>query len=255
MNLEGLQEALEVGADAVVLVNPSNPSGLVMTREEVRAVLELAGEKGAYVISDETYEHFTFYGREHTSPAALSSDTPVISIFSMSKSFGMGGWRVGYMHFPREIEEDLLKAQDTVSICAPNPSQRLAEMVLREHSPHYPRSMVPKLEMSLEVFTRSLDGEGVRWVGGEGAFYLLVRCPPRVSGWEMAKALARRWGILTVPGEPFGAGGYLRVSFGNLPPERSKVASERLGEALRELYSESGALPRGLHDNILREKV
>ncbi|RLF73463.1 MAG: hypothetical protein DRN55_03435 [Thermoplasmata archaeon] len=236
LNLEGVEEALDKGAEAVVLVNPSNPTGLTFTRQEVKALLELTEQRGAYLLSDETYEHFTFSGRKHTSPAALSGGNGVVSIFSMSKSFGMGGWRVGYLHYPQGIEGDLLKAQDTVGICSPNPSQRLAEILLREHSPHYPRSMVPKLERSLEGFTRALDRVGVRWVGGEGAFYLLVKCPPGVTGWEAAKELARRWGVLTVPGEPFGAGGYLRVSFGNLPPERSAAAADRLGEALEELY-------------------
>lgn len=244
LNLEGLQDTL-AGGDAVVLVNPSNPSGLTFTKKEIEALLELAEERGACVISDETYEHFTFSGRKHISTASLAGGASVISIFSMSKSFGMGGWRVGYLHYPREMEEDLLKAQDTVGICAPNPSQRLSEILLREHSPHYPRSMAAKLENSLKAFTGALDSAGVEWVGGEGAFYLLVRCPAGVSGWEAARWLARRWGVLTVPGEPFGVEGYIRISFGNIPPGRSGIAAERLGEALCEMYADPGAIARG----------
>ena len=137
------------------------------------------------------------------------------------------------MHYPEELRGGLLKAQDTIGICAPTPSQHLGTILLNFYSPSYPNSHKAALLASMKLFKDVLEDLSVEHTGGEGALYLFFRSPTGGSGWEASRLLARKWGILTVPGEPFGAGGWVRLSFGNITGEAAERAAERLREALK----------------------
>lgn len=100
---------------AVVLVNPGNPSGAVAEASLVRDLEQLCVAKGIYLISDEAYEDFVYDGAEHTTP---TDENHVINIFTMSKSFSLAGWRVGYVVYPPELESAMLKVGQHNSSCS-----------------------------------------------------------------------------------------------------------------------------------------
>ena len=105
---------------AVTVVSPSNPSGAVCGRATGAALLEACAEAGAWLIADEAYEHFVHEGPPHSSLASLPGAAGlVISLHTMSKSYGLAGWRVGSICYPSRLHEALLKVQDTIS---PNPN-------------------------------------------------------------------------------------------------------------------------------------
>ena len=108
---------------AVTVVSPSNPSGAVCGRATGAALLEACAEAGAWLIADEAYEHFVHEGPPHSSLASLPGAAGlVISLHTMSKSYGLAGWRVGSICYPSRLHEALLKVQDTIS---PNPNTKL----------------------------------------------------------------------------------------------------------------------------------
>lgn len=112
----------------VVMCTVGNPSGVVVRERIVAAVEELCRIGGAWLVSDETYEYFTYGKATHHSPNATEG---VINIYSFSKAYGMPGWRVGYMAYPKSIQSELEKVQDTIITMPTILSQRVALMALK----------------------------------------------------------------------------------------------------------------------------
>ena len=118
----------------VVIVNPCNPAGFLMTQSEVERAQALTAAAGSWLVLDNTYEHFTYKpGDSHFCMAAPN----VVNIFSFSKAYGMMGWRVGYIALPDDSQapglgREMLKVQDTIPICPTQVSQVLALEAVRE---------------------------------------------------------------------------------------------------------------------------
>ena len=114
-----LKSAITPKTKAIVTVSPSNPTGVVYSREALTAVNELCKSNDIYHISDEAYEYF-LYGQSHFSPASLPDTAQhTISLFSLSKAYGMAGWRTAYMVIPKHLETAVKKIQDTNLVCPP----------------------------------------------------------------------------------------------------------------------------------------
>ena len=107
----------------LTLVNPGNPTGVMIPQATVEAASALCAAHGIWLVMDNTYEHFAYDGRP---PHACVEGDHVINVFSFSKAFGMMGWRVGYLAFPPALVGELFKAQDTIVICPTVVSQRAA---------------------------------------------------------------------------------------------------------------------------------
>jgi aspartate/methionine/tyrosine aminotransferase len=112
----------------VTVVTPGNPSGVVIPQQRLQELIKVCSEYAVWLISDETYEYFTYDGAVHASP---NNNEGVINIFSLSKSYGLAGWRVGYLAYPPSLHQVMLKVQDTIVTNCPIISQKIALAALR----------------------------------------------------------------------------------------------------------------------------
>lgn len=223
---------------AVVTVSPNNPTGAVYSRAVLTEINELCERHGIFHISDEAYEYFTFDGAEHFSPGSLGGDAHTISIYSLSKAYGFAGWRVGFLVAPESLFGDLVKIQDSNSICASALSQLVAVELLRIGRAYCDE----RTEEIRTVRARTLEALGtlsdrVTVPEARGAFYFLVRVARDrpLSSTELAERLVREHRVGVIPGETFGMteGCYLRISYGALSLDTAVEGVGRLVDGLR----------------------
>ena len=125
--MPAIERAITPRTRAVVTVSPNNPTGAVYPESTLRAVNTLCRDRGIFHIHDEAYEYFTYGGAGHFSPGSLPEAAGhTISLFSLSKAYGMASWRIGYMVIPEVLAEAVNKIQDTILICPPAVSQHAA---------------------------------------------------------------------------------------------------------------------------------
>ena len=215
---------------AVVLCNPSNPTGAPLDpREGVRIVDEL-GRRGIFVLSDETYLHFV-YDAAHWSAASVPGwRSHVVVVGTFSKSFGMMGWRVGFMLADAEICAEAVKVQDAMLICAPVISQMAAEAAVRE-AWEYPRSFHGDLLRRREALIDGLRTvPALEWTPAGGAFFGFVRVRGCGDSVTLARTLLERVHVVTIPGAAFGRSGegHLRLSYGSASVDDIREATNRL---------------------------
>jgi aspartate/methionine/tyrosine aminotransferase len=215
------------GARALVLVNPGNPTGAVLSRGELEALAEMTEREGCALIIDETYERFNFEG-SGWHPWQSGKAEHVLTLGSFSKSFGISGWRLGYLFGPANLMEEALKVQDSVVICPPTPAQILLEHCLK--SGEFTDSMASGVRLRLESCRAAMrSAVGLEWRECGGGFFTLAACPG-MNGYRAAEVLLEKYRIGTIPGGAFGdAGeGHVRVSFGCLPDGMVSEAMETL---------------------------
>ena len=227
----------------LVMTSPSNPSGAVFSASELEGIVALCKRHGTWLVVDQVYYEFLYDGSRHVFPSGYDR---IVHIFSLSKSFGMPGWRVGYVVFPSVLTADFRKIQDTNPTHAPIISQKLALECLRvdeeeeEKSGGSGRGCVEAQVRGLDSVREALwDVLGpLGTVRTQGAFYFLVPVPEGVSEQEAVHLLATKHNVLLMLGSPFGAPQHLRLSYGGLPPANALAAVERLRQGfvdIREL--------------------
>jgi len=221
---------------AIVTVSPNNPTGAVYREADLRAVNAICRDRGLYHISDEVYEYFLYGGARHFSPGSIEgAEAWTISLFSLSKAYGMAGWRVGYMAAPEALWGSLLKIQDTIVISATNPTQLAAAAAM-----HVGRaSLTRHLARLARVRDRARDvlGDVADVPHADGAFYYLIRARTSLDSMAAAERLIRNHRVAVVPGAAFGVteGCALRISFGALEEDTAHEGLERLAAGLRAL--------------------
>lgn len=219
---------------ALVLCTPANPTGAVIDGEELTRLVRETASRGIVLICDETYRHFVAASRAGaTCSSAAERDIRadnVVVIGTFSKSFGMTGWRVGYLLAHRDACEPALKVQDAMIICAPVVSQIAAEAAVRE-SWNYAHAFEGELRARRQILADGIRMiPALHWTPTAGAFFAFVR----VDGCNASEALAAdildRAHVVTIPGAAFGRSGegFLRLSYG-------AAARDELAEACRRL--------------------
>jgi aspartate aminotransferase len=203
---------------AILVNSPGNPTGTVEAAERLRAVLELAERHDLWVISDECYDELMFEGR-HVSTATVGSPDRVISVYTLSKSYAMTGWRVGYVVAPAAFSRQLALHQEPVVSCASTVSQHAALAALEG-----PQDCVSAMAMAYrdrrDSAIAELDALGVEYVRPQGAFFLMVDVSAAGSdSWEVGRQLLETERVAVVPGAAFGPGGegYVRISLAAAP--------------------------------------
>ena len=243
---ERLAAAITPRTRAIVTISPSNPSGLVTPPEVLAAINALCHRHGLLHVSDEAYADFIHGAVPHQGPGRLpGSGGHTVSLFSLSKAYGMAGWRVGYAAVPRQLMGALAKVQDTVLICPPQVSQWAALAAL-EAGPAWCRPHIAALgqrrrQLFEAVAAARAGGQAVELLGPpDGAFYGLLRFPCGLGGEPLMRNLVLGHGVAALPGDSFGLppdGGQalLRLSYGMLDAGALAEALERLFGALAAL--------------------
>ena len=224
-------------ARAIVLVSPSNPTGAVYSKDTINEIGKLCAKNGVYLITDETYEHFTYDDAKFVSALSLDKEIEhTISLFSFSKSYGMSGYRIGYAVFPASIYREMLKVQDTVTICAPSALQFAAEAAMRLGAA-YPKQFIPRIERVRKIFVERLTGlDFVEMPVTKGSYYFLLRLRTKKSDWNIAKRLIEEYGVITIPGGVFGTMyPALRVAYANVDESMAEKGISRLEKGLQEM--------------------
>ena len=216
---------------AVVVCTPSNPTGAVVERDEMmRIVRELAARR-VVVLADETYARFV-YGGEFWSVASLPEwRENVILTSTFSKSFGMTGWRVGYLLADKRVTEQAIKIQDAMVICAPVVSQIAVEAAIR-HAWDYPLSFHEELIARRQVLVDGLRSiPRLHWTPTGGAFFAFVRVNGCADSERLSRDILEREHVVTIPGASFGQGGegFIRLSYGASGQDELREALGRLG--------------------------
>ncbi|MFZ5939647.1 MAG: pyridoxal phosphate-dependent aminotransferase [Bacteroidota bacterium] len=242
---EQLSAAITPKTKALLLCSPSNPTGSVYTREELRALADvIAAHENVFVIADEIYEHINFIGG-HESIAQFSDiHDRVIVINGVSKAYAMTGWRIGYMAGPQWLAKACVKLQGQVTSGATTIAQRAALTALTGDQSCLAGMNEAFLRRRDLVLDRLNRVEGIRCNVPGGAFYVF----PDVSAWfgkkfgerkianssDLAMYLLEEGHIATVPGSAFGAEGCIRISYAN-SDENLMKAMDRLRDALAAL--------------------
>ncbi len=228
---ESINESISSKTKALVLNYPSNPTGCVMNRNQVRALVEVASDNDIIVIADESYEEIIYDGIKHTC-AAEFNDEKVIILSSFSKTYCMTGFRVGYAVGPPNLISPIYLVHQMNTACASTPSQIAARLALQ--SPQTIRDPMMKelkerRKETINAFT-SVEGIELNYTP-LGAFYIY----PNVSGTGMNGAqfsefLLKNCQIVVVPGDEFGAAtpNHVRVSYGFLNQLGIKEAGLRM---------------------------
>jgi aspartate/methionine/tyrosine aminotransferase len=230
LDFDLLEKAVTDRTRAVVLVSPGNPTGAVVSQEQTEQLCRLCGEKGLYLLSDETYDLLTFPPAFHRSPASLDSNDKILVMGSFSKTFGLAGWRVGYLCGSPSLIEETIKVQDTLVVCAPVPSQLAALGALDEVDQYVARAVRELTDRKNALISVLTENPMLDPVEPQGGTSLMARIVDSTDSFVFSKKLVEEAGVVTVPGSAFGplAEGYVRFSFGNQPVARIREAGERL---------------------------
>lgn len=220
---------------AIVLCNPSNPTGAPIDAAQGARIVAEAAARGLAVISDETYMHFVYDGAHWSAASEPRWRDHVVVIGTFSKSFGMMGWRVGFLMAGGGVCAEAVKVQDEMIICAPVISQRMAEAAVRE-SWEYPQSFHDELRARRRVLADGLAAApGVEWTATGGGLFAFVRVDGCADSVELATELLERAHVVTIPGAAFGRSGegFLRLSYGYASVPELEEAVRRLRGVLR----------------------
>ena len=200
-----LEDAFRQHPKALVLCNPSNPCGKVFTREELETIAALAAKYDVYVITDEVYEHIVYAPHRHTYFAALPGMWErTISCSSLSKTYSITGWRLGYIIAPPEIIDRAKKVHDFLTVGAAAPLQEAVIPGLKFGQDYYD-DLLAKYTHKKELFLKGLDDLHIVHNDPEGAYYVLLDISEfgYDSDLKFCEDLARLVGVGAVPGSSF----------------------------------------------------
>ena len=233
-----LEQAFRDGAKALILCNPSNPCGKVFTMGEMEEIAELAKWYDAFVITDEVYEYIIYDGNRHISMAALPGMYErTITCSSLSKTYSMTGWRLGYLIGPERVIEAAKKVHDFLTVGAAAPLQEAAVTGLK-FGPEYYEWLKDLYTEKRDYLCGRLEQMGLPHTTPQGSYFVLVNISgflerPEFSGWtdlEFCEWMIKKYGVAAVPGSSFfkePVNNYIRLHFSR-GKETLKMAADRL---------------------------
>ena len=227
-----LEAAFRQKPKALILCNPSNPCGKVFTYDELKIIADLAEKYDAFVITDEVYEHIVYAPHKHTYFASLPNMWErTISCSSLSKTYSITGWRLGYIIAPPQIIDVAKKVHDFLTVGAAAPLQEAAVTGLRFGEDYY-RQLRDKYTEKRDLFLKGLDDIGIAHTVPQGAYYILLDVSEfgYKSDLEFCEVLARDVGVGAVPGSSF-----FREDVNHLIRLHFAKKTETLNEALNRL--------------------
>lgn len=206
-----IEQGFREGAKALVLCNPSNPCGKVFTYDELMVIGDLAKKYDAWIITDEVYEYMVYAPSVHTVMASLPGMAErTITSSSLSKTFSITGWRLGYLIGPEEVIEAAKKVHDFLTVGAPAPLQEAAVTALNFDESYYADLNALYTEKR-NYFLKELDRIGLRHNVPQGTYFVMIDITdflelPQFDGWtdlEFCEWMIREYGVAAVPGSSF----------------------------------------------------
>jgi len=200
-----LRQAFLDGAKALILCNPSNPTGRVFTVEELNSVAELAQEFDAWIITDEVYHHIVYSPNRHTYFASLPNMFErTITCGSFSKTYSATGWRLGYVIADEALTPKIRKVHDFLTVGAPAPLQEAAVSALSLPDAYYSK-LAADYGRRRHILTGYLSELGLRYVLPQGSYFCLVDIGPFgfADDFDFCNWLIEEVGIAVVPGSVF----------------------------------------------------
>jgi aspartate/methionine/tyrosine aminotransferase len=239
LDVQAIAGAITTRTRAIVTVSPNNPTGAVYREDALRAVNAVCADRGLFHIHDEAYEYFTYGSARHFSPGSIpNASGHTISLYSLSKAYGMASWRIGYMVIPDVLWDAVNKIQDTLLICPPAVSQHAAMAALGVGR-QYPRGHLGRLDTMRHAIFDALNDSAVPCdvAPVEGAFYYLVRVHSTLDSMTLVERLIREHRVAAIPGSAFADPSVcsIRISYGALEPDVVESGVERLVGGLRAL--------------------
>lgn len=234
LDVGAIEAALTPRSRAVVICNPSNPTGAVFDRQSLAALAEIVIAHDLYLVLDETYDYLHYGHQDYFCPAAIEGmKARTILINSFSKKYALTGWRVGYVAADRAVIRQIAKVHDATAICAPTPGQ-YAALIAITGPQDCVRAMNDALTSRLELAVQRMAelSDWFDYVRPGGAFYLMARWKGKtIASHDLAERLIREARVVTIPGACFGPGGegHLRLSFGGTPEELDEAFARLTG--------------------------
>jgi len=251
LDLSRLAKAVNNKTRLMILNTPGNPSGRVLSGEELSEIARLCQRFGVIAVVDEIYEHIWYPGHRHVSLASLPGmEDRTVTISGLGKTYAVTGWRIGWATAAAPLTARIRKVHDYVTLCAPSPFQAAGIVALSLPDSYYAtlRSEYAKRrEILLDVLTRC----GLAFTPPEGSYYVMADAKPLgwKNDWDFVNFLAREVGVLAVPGSSF----YTRRGGGKT---RARVnfakKEETLLEAARRLAQSNLSRPRDGTTSALR---
>ena len=239
-NADELEAAFRQRPKALILCNPSNPCGKVFTYEELKLIADLAVKYDTFVITDEVYEHIVYEPNKHIYFASLPGMWErTISCSSLSKTYSITGWRLGYIIAPPHIIDVAKKVHDFLTVGAAAPLQEAAVTGLRFGDGYY-TWLREKYTAKRDLFLKGLDDIKIAHTIPQGAYYVLLDISEFGfdSDLEFCEVLARDVGVGAVPGSSF-----FREPVNHLIRLHFAKKDETLNEALNRLESVRKKIP------------
>ena len=202
---EELEAAFKQKPKALILCNPSNPTGKVFTYAELQIIADFAIKYDVFVITDEVYEHIVYEPYKHIYMASLPGMFDrTISCSSLSKTYSITGWRLGYIIAPANIIDAVRKVHDFLTVGAPAPLQEAAVTALNFDMDYY-NGLREFYTEKKDFFLKGLDSLGLKYTVPQGAYYVMVDISEfgSTNDLEFCEWLASEVGVAAVPGSSF----------------------------------------------------
>lgn len=228
-NLKKTLEGEGKGAKAIIMTDPSNPTGRVYPKKALEALASIITEYNLYAISDEIYAELTYGNKKHYSLAQIIPERTIL-LSGLSKNFAMTGWRIGYIAAPAEIMTSLIKINSFLITSVTDNVQIGAAEALNNGEKDYVEARAI-YERRLRIIQEGLKQNGFTMATPEGAFYVFAKIPSKFGYDDItfARDLARKAKVGVIPGSYFGKGGqgFVRLSYAS-SDENLKTAVQRI---------------------------
>ncbi len=233
ISLEQLERKISPKTEAIIITNTHNPSGVATNLEKLKTMGQIARENDARLICGEAYLESVF---EHPIPPAFTEAENAISIGSLSKAYGLGGLRVGWLFCDRETRSSIHSLENYISPRNTFPAQVIAAKALRQKDRLLERGK--KLVRTNRDLLQNWihQRSDVEWVPPDGGPICFFKITSNLDVWTVMKKLKEEYDTLVVPGDFFWAKGFIRIGFGN-ETEHVRTGVENLGKALDDLSS------------------
>lgn len=241
---KSLEDAITSKTKCLILNSPSNPAGVVYSKEELEAIADVVVKHDIYVISDEIYEKLVYDGAKHVSIASLGEEIKkrTIVINGVSKAYAMTGWRIGYLACDEEIASVINNVQSHTTSNANSVAQYASIAALREGDA-FISEMASIFADRKKFITEQLDKYGIEYINPQGAFYVFVNIEKYLgkhyngvkilTSVEFAKQLLNV-GVAVIPGLPFENDNFVRLSYA-ITKEDIELGVERIAKFISEL--------------------